>query len=173
MAQRWKVKNPALNGREVTLRGGNARIDDWGLLPVDLSPEQFEHARLCGLFEAVEVTQVTRLRAELAVCRERLAEVEPSFAQAERVFLQWRERKEKLDGDIAQLEAELALVEEVEGPTPEPPPPAPHIDVESLGWEEVKALAHEHGVTVARRSRDDVKAELAAKLAAGADTKES
>lgn len=173
MAQRWKMKNPALHGREVTLRGGNVRIDAWGLLPVDISPEQFDHARTCGLFEAVDVTEATRLRAELALCRARLAEVEPSFEQARRVFLQWNDRKENLQGEIGQLEGELARLEALEGPEPEPAVPAPHIDVAGLSWDGLKDLARAHDVTIARRSRDEIQAELTAKLAAGADTKES
>jgi len=165
-SERWKAKNPALRGRDVTLCGGQAQIDAYGLLPVDMSPEQLEHARRCGLFECVKVTRASIIKDELAAHRTKLAELERATDQAFRLFGQWRDRYDEARAVVGQLEDELAAIEADQGVEPPAPIPPPHVDVDELSWDELKDLAREHDVAIARRSREDIKAELAAKLAA-------
>ena len=165
-SERWKAKNPALRGRDVTLCGGQAQIDAYGLLPVDMSPEQLEHARRCGLFECVKVTRASVIKDELAAHRTKLAELERATDQAFKVFGQWRDRYDEARAVVGQLEDELAALEADKGVEPPAPVPPPHVDVDELSWDELKDFARQHDVAIARRSREDIKAELAAKLAA-------
>jgi len=67
---------------------------------------------------------------------------------------------------VGQLEDELAAIEADQGVEPPAPVPPPHVDVDELSWDELKDFARQHDVAIARRSREDIKAELAAKLAA-------
>jgi len=166
-SERWKAKNPALRGRDVTLCGGQAQIDAYGLLPVDMSPEQLEHARRCGLFECVKVTRASVIKDELAAHRTKLAELERATDQAFKVFGQWRDRYDEARAVVGQLEDELAAIEADQGVEPPAPIPPPHVDVDELTWEGLKDAAREHGVPIGKRTKDEIKADVAAAFAKG------
>lgn len=165
MSERWKAKNHELRGRTVTMRGGAVAIDERGFLPVDMSPEQLEHARHSGLFESVKVTRASIIKDELAASQAKLAELEQATGQAYKIFRQWEGQHDEALATVRALEDELAAIAAVKGPEPAPAPPEPApVDLDEADWEQLKDLARAHDVPIARRTKDEIKADLAAAL---------
>lgn len=131
MVTRYRVRNAALHGQVVVLRGGQAKADEQGLLPVDLSPEQLAHVKrgLGTTFDAVDVTTESVLREQLAACEAKLPEIAAGVEQAGKIFEQWHERHGRLMLEIEDLRRALAELEQANGQGPAPavtqnaPPP--------------------------------------------------